>query len=95
MIKEAVPYGTKITEVLRLKTPTSTGEVHLTVYVLKATGERLGTGKSSFNETFSPHEHGELPPGTFLNRALSEAVRHILDELSHDTEFIQVASSRQ
>lgn len=94
-IKDAVPYGSKIAELLRLKTHISTGEVHLTLYVLKATGEVLGiyTGKSSFNETFSPHERGDLPPGTFLNRALSETVHQIVDELSHDPELTRIASS--
>lgn len=94
-IKDAVPYGRKIAELLRLKTHISTGEVHLTLYVLKATGEVLGTyrGKSSFHETFSPHEHEDVPPGTFLNRALSEAVHQIQNELSQDAELIKAASS--
>ena len=65
-----------------------------TLFVLKATGEILGTyiGKSSFNETFTPTKN-HPPAGTFLNRALSEAVHQIQDELSHDVELGKMASS--
>lgn len=92
-IKDAVPYGGKIAQLLRLKTHASSGEVHLTLFVLKSTGEVLGTytGKSSFNETFTPTK-ADPPPGTFLNRALSEAVHQIQDELSHDLELRKLAS---
>lgn len=92
-IKEAVPYGGKIAQLLRLKTHVSSGEVHLTLFVLKSTGEILSTytGKSSFNETFTPTK-ADLPPGTFLNRALSEAVHQIQEELSHDLELRKLAS---
>jgi hypothetical protein len=91
-IKDLVPYGGKIAQLLRLKTHVSSGEVHLTLLVLKATGEVLGTytGKSIFKETFTPMK--EAPPGTFLNRALSEAVHQIQDELSHDAELRKLAS---
>ena len=92
-IKDVVPYGGKIAQLLRLKTHVSSGEVHLTLFALKSTGEVLGTytGKSSFRETFTPTQ--ESPPsGTFLNRALSEAVHQIQDELSHDMELRKVAS---
>lgn len=94
MMKDLVPYGGKIAQLLRLKTHVSSGEVYLTLFVLKSTGEILGayTGKSSFNETFTPIKNNP-PPGTFLNRALSEAVHQIQDGLSHDTELKKVASS--
>ena len=93
-MKDLVPYGGKIARLLRLKTHVSSGEVHLTLFVLKATGEILGTytGKSSFHETFTPTNNYPLP-GAFLNRALSEAVHQIQDELSHDLELRNVASS--
>ena len=93
-LKNSVPYGGKIAELLGLKTHVSKGEVQLTLFVLKATGEVLGTytGKSIFKETFTPIKEGP-PPGTFLNRALSEAVHQIQDELSHDMELRNVASS--
>jgi hypothetical protein len=92
-IRDAVPYGGKIAQLLRLKTHASSGAVHLTLVVLKSTGEALGTytGKSSFNETFTPTK-ADPPPGTFLNRALSEAVHQIQDELSHDLELRELAS---
>ena len=92
MIKDSVPYGGKIAQLLRLKTHVSSGEVHLTLFVLKSTGEVLGsyTGKSIFKESFTPSK--EAPPGTFLNRALSEAVHHIQDEISHDMELRKLAA---
>lgn len=91
-IKDAVPYGGKIAQLLRLKTHVSSGEVHLTLLVLKSTGEVLGsyTGKSIFKESFTPIK--EVPPGTFLNRALSEAVHQIQDEISHDVELRKLAA---
>jgi hypothetical protein len=93
-LKNLIPYGGKIAQLLRLKTHVSSGEVHLTLFVLKATGEILGTyiGKSSFNVTFTPTKN-HPPAGTFLNRALSEAVHQIQDELSHDVELGKMASS--
>lgn len=93
-MKDLVPYGGKIAQLLQLKTHVSNGEVHLTLLVLKSTGEILGTytGKSSFNETFTPIKNN-LPPGTFLNRALSEAVHQIQDGLLHDMELRRFASS--
>ena len=92
-IKDSVPYGGKIAQLLRLKTHVSSGEVHLTLLVLKSTGEVFGTytGKSSFKETFTPSKV-DPPPGTFLNRALSEAVHQIQDELAHDAELRKLAS---
>lgn len=93
-IKDVVPYGGTIAHMLRLKTHISTGQVHLTLSILKATGEVLGTytGQSSFKETFTPTKKEGPRPGTFLNRALSEAVHQIQDELLHDLELRKVAS---
>lgn len=93
-MKDLVPYGGKIAQLLRLKTHVSSGDVHLTLFVLKTTGELLGTytGKSSFKETFTP-DNNDPPPGTFLNRALSEAVHQIQEGLSHDTQLRKFASS--
>ena len=93
-LKNLVPYGGKVAQLLRLKTHVSSGEVHLTLFVLKATGEILGTytGKSSFNEPFTPIKN-HPPPGTFLNRALSEAVHQIQNELLHDMALRKVTSS--
>lgn len=91
-MKDLVPYGGKIAQLLQLKTHVSSGEVHLTLFVLKSTGEFLGTytGKSSFKEIFAPNKNN--PPGTFLNRALSEAVHQIQEGLSHDVQLRKVAS---
>lgn len=89
-----IPYGGKIAQLFRLKTHVSSGEVQLTLFVLKATGEILGTytGQSSFHETFTPDKNYP-PPGMFLNRALSEAVHQIQEELSHDMALRNFASS--
>ena len=91
-IKDFVPFGGKIAQMLRLKTHVSSGEAHLTLFVLKSTGEVLGTyiGKSIFKETFTPTK--EAPPGTRLNRALSEAVHQIQDEISHDLKLRMLVS---
>jgi hypothetical protein len=92
-MKDLVPYGGKIAQLLRLKTHVSSGEVHLTLFVLKSSGEILGTytGRSSFNETFTPINN-KPPPGIFLNRALSEAVHQIQNGLSHDRVLRKAAS---
>lgn len=94
-LKDMVPYGGKLAQLLRLKTHVSTGEVHMTLFVLKATGEVVGTytGKSSFHESFTPMKAQGPHPGLFLNRALSEAVHQIQDEISHDMEFRKLSSS--
>jgi hypothetical protein len=91
-MKDAVPYGAKMAQLLGLKTHVSSGEVHLTLFVLKSTGEVLGTynGQSTFKETFTPVK--EAPPGTLLNRALSDAVHQIQNELTHDLEIRKLAS---
>jgi hypothetical protein len=94
-LKDLVPYGGKLAQLLRLKTHVSSGEVHLTLFVLKTTGEIVGTytGRSSFNESFTPVEEKGPRPGLFLNRALSEAVHQIQDEIQHDVKFRKLASS--
>lgn len=91
-LKDSVPYGGKMVQLFGLKTHVSSGEVHLTLFVLKSTGEVLGTysGKSTFKETFTPIK--EAPPGTLLNRALSDAVHQIQDQLSHDVALRKLAS---
>ncbi|HEY6084226.1 MAG TPA: hypothetical protein VIU63_02455, partial [Nitrospira sp.] len=54
------------TRMLNLKSHVSSGEVDLTLFVLKPTGEIIGTysGKSTFKETFHPTD--EVPPGARL-----------------------------
>lgn len=92
-IPDVVPYVGLIAQVLRMKTHVSSGKAHLTIFVLKPTGEVLGTyiGKSTFKENFNPTN--DVPPGTRLNRALSEAVHQIQDEISRDVQLRKRASS--
>ena len=91
-IPDVVPYVGIIAQLLRMKTHVSSGEVRLTLFVLKPTGEVLGTytGKSTFKETFNPTN--DVPPGARLNRALSEAVHQIQDEISRDVQLKKMAS---
>lgn len=91
-IPDFFPVVGMITQMLRLKTHVSSGEAHLTLFVLKSTGEILGayTGQSIFKETFIPTK--EVPPGARLNRALSEAVHQIQDEISHDAKLRTLVS---
>ena len=91
-IPDFFPWVGMITQMLRLKTHVSSGEAHLTLFVLKSTGEVLGTytGQSIFEETFNPTK--EVPPGARLNRALSEAVHQIQDEISRDVKLRKLVS---
>lgn len=87
-----VPYVGAIAQLLRMKTHVSSGEAQLTIFVLKPTGEVLGTytGRSTFKETFNPTN--DVPPGARLNRALSEAVHQIQDKISRDAQLRKLAS---
>ena len=78
-----------------MKTHVSSGEVHLTLFVLKPTGEVLGTytGKSAFKKTFNPTN--DVPPGARLNRVLSESVHQIRDEISRDVQLRTLASRQE
>jgi len=91
-IPDVIPFYGIIAQLLRMKTHVSSGEVHLTLFVLKPTGEVLGTytGKSTFRETFNPTN--DVPPGARLNRVLSEAVHQIQDEISRDMQLRKLAS---
>jgi hypothetical protein len=91
-IQDFFPLVGMVTQTLHLKTHVSSGEAHLTLFVLKTTGEVLGTytGRSIFEETFNPTK--EVPPGARLNRALSEAVHQIQDEISHDAKLRKLVS---
>jgi len=86
-IPDGIPYVGIIAQLLRMKTHVSSGEAHLTLFVLKPNGEVLGryTGKSTFKETFNPTN--DVPPGARLNRALSEAVHQIQNEISCDAQL--------
>lgn len=91
-IPDFFPVVGMITQMLRLNTHVSSGKAHLTLYVLKSTGEVVGTytGQSLFKESFIPTK--EVPPGARLNRALSEAVHQIQDEISHDAKLRNLVS---
>ena len=91
-IPDVIPFYGIIAQLLRMKTHVSSGDVHLTLFVLKPTGEVLGTytGKSTFRETFNPTN--DVPPGARLNRVLSEAVHQIQDEISRDVQLRKLAS---
>lgn len=87
-----VPGIDTVAEVLDLKTHVSSGEADLTIFALKPNGEAVGAyrGRSSFDETFNPT--GEVPPGARLNRALSDAVQQIQEQLLRDAHLRTVAS---
>jgi hypothetical protein len=87
-----VPGVQTVTTLFRLKSHVSSGEAALTLFVLKPDGELLGTytGKATFRETFNPTKG--VPPGARLNRALSEAVQQIRDQIVRDAQLKNVAS---
>ena len=91
-IPDGIPFVGNMAQLLGMKTHVSSGEAHLTLFVLKPTGEVLGTytGKSTFKETFNPTN--DVPPGARLNRVLSEAVHQIQDEISRDVQLRTLAS---
>ncbi len=94
-ISDFVPYMGSVAQLFRMKTHVSSGEAKLTVFVLKPTGEILGTytGRSTFKETFMPTK--DVPPGARLNQALSDAVHQIQDEIAHDKQFRKPHNSKQ
>ncbi len=91
-IPDGIPYVGTIAQILKMKTHVSSGEAHLTIFVLTPTGEVLGTytGRSTFKETFNPTH--DVPPGARLNRALSDAVHQIQDKISRDAQLRKLAS---
>lgn len=81
-----------VSKLLNLKSHTSAGEARLTLFILTPGGDLLGSyeGRSSFQENFNPTE--EVPPGARLNRALSDAVKDIQDQIVRDAQLRQLAS---
>jgi hypothetical protein len=77
-------YSDKLAGLFRLNTHMSTGEVKLTMMLLKPTGKLVGTyqGRAKFDEDFTPNS--EVKPGGRLNRAFSEALAQIRDEMLAD-----------
>ncbi|MGQ0810956.1 MAG: hypothetical protein ACT4OO_07005 [Nitrospiraceae bacterium] len=88
------PYAETVAGLLRINTYVSTGEVNLTMTVLKATGEVIGRYPSrvTFQEDFKPNS--EMPPGERLNHALAEAVQEIRDKLVADPRLAQFTPSK-
>lgn len=78
-------YSNKLASLFRVNSYSTNGEIHLTLTLLKPTGEVLGSyvGHSSFNEDYTPNS--EVRPGDRLNRALGQAVAQIRDEMFADT----------
>ena len=78
-------YSDKLAGLFRLNTYMSTGEVKMTMMLLKPTGEKVRTyrGLVRFDEDFTPND--EMQPGDRLNRAFSQAVGQIRDDMLGDT----------
>jgi hypothetical protein len=88
-----LPYAGKVAaDILDWKTHATTGEADVTLFLLTRDGKLIGTyrGKSSFEENFNPT--GEVAPGARLNRALTEAVQQIQEQMLHDARLRTVAS---
>jgi hypothetical protein len=83
-------YSDKLAGLFRLNSYLSSGEVQLTMMLLKPTGERVGTyvGRAKFDEDFTPND--ESKPGGRLNRAFSEALAQIRDEMLADANLPKI-----
>lgn len=77
-------YSNKLASLFRVNSFKTDGEIHLTLTLLKPTGEIIGSyvGHASFNEDYTPN--GEVRPGDRLNRALGQALAQIRDEMFAD-----------
>ena len=78
-------YSDNISNLFRVNSHTTNGEIRLTTTLLKPTGEVVGSyvGHSKFNEDYTPNS--EVRPGDRLNRALGQALAQIRDEMFADT----------
>ena len=88
-----LPYAGKIAaDILDWKTHATNGEADITLFLLTRSGKLIGTyrGSSSFDENFNPT--GEVGPGARLNRALTEAVQKIQNQMLHDARLRMVAA---
>jgi len=77
-------YAENLAGLFRLNTYLSTGEVRVTILLLKPSGGRVGTytGHVKFDEDFTPHD--EIRPGDRLNRAFGEAFAQIHEQMFAD-----------
>lgn len=86
-------YSDKIAGLFRLNTYMSSGEVHVTMMLLRPSGDLVGTyvGHAKFDEDFTPND--DIKPGGRLNRAFSEAMAQIRDEMLADANLPKVRRS--
>jgi hypothetical protein len=77
-------YSDKVANLFRVNTYRANGEIHLTMTLLKPTGEVIGSyvGHSKFDEDYTPTS--DVRPGDRLNRALGQAIAQIRDEMFAD-----------
>ena len=80
-------YSDKLAGLFRLNSYMSTGEVSMTMMLLKPTGEMVGTytGLVRFDEDFTPND--DMHPGDRLNRAFSQAIGQIRDDMLADAKL--------
>jgi hypothetical protein len=80
-------YSDQLAGLFRLNSYKRTGEVRLTLILLRPTGARVGTytGHVQFQEDYTPHS--ELRPGDRLNRAFGQALAQIRDEMLSDPDL--------
>lgn len=82
-----VPFSRKVANFFGANTYMGSGEVHITMKLLNPSGEQLNTyvGHAKFEEDFTPND--ETEPGWKLNRAFSEAVKQIREEMLADPKL--------
>ena len=82
-----VPFSRKVANLFGANTYMGSGEVHITMKLLNPSGEQLNTyvGHAKFEEDFTPND--ETEPGWKLNRAFSEAVNQIREEMLKDPKL--------
>ena len=84
------PYAETFAWLFRVNTYVSSGEVDLTVMLLKAGGEVVGRyrGREKFDETYRPND--DLLPGERLNHAFFAAVQQIREKLLADPALHEI-----
>ena len=87
-----LPLAETVGNLFDMKTHVSSGEADLTLFLLKPNGEVVGEyrARSSFKERFNPTS--ESKPGSRLDRALSEAVQQIQEQIVHDANLRKLAA---
>jgi hypothetical protein len=82
-----VPFSRKVANLFGVNTYMVSGEVHIIMKLLNPSGEQLNTyvGHAKFEEDFTPHD--ETEPGWQLNRAFSEVVNQIREEMLADPKL--------